>query len=89
MEHIKFDDILAFLIGVFAGMMKMILDAPFMLLDSFFFAMAKAGATAFVCGMLGVAGKYFFSMAKTWVTLKNKNYKHGNKRNNSNPNSSS
>lgn len=69
MVDIDIDNIRAFCFGLGGGVIKILLDSP-LLLDSYWLALAKAGITAFVCGFIGVAGKYAFSYLKTWYKSK-------------------
>jgi hypothetical protein len=53
------DSILGFFIGGVSGMFAWV---EFYMLDgSYFIQLAKAGATAFVCGFLGVAAKHLYN----------------------------
>jgi hypothetical protein len=69
MEHLNNGKGAAFLCGIGGGMTKYIMqfnDAPY------FARLLEAGVTAFICGFLGMAGKW------GWDYLKNK---YGGKKN--------
>lgn len=60
------DKILGGICGIIGGMVKYYSD-PMFLNAGFFPKLFEAGLTAFVCGVLGVAGKKVFTIAYTWV----------------------
>jgi hypothetical protein len=61
MEHTNYDKVIGFFSGLFGGFIKFVSVS---LLDvTFAIKLIEAGITAFVCGMLGVAGKY----AVVWI----------------------
>lgn len=75
MEHnMESDKPIAFICGMAGGMIKFI-SGSIILNASFVLALLEAGATAMVCGFLGVAGKHLFnSIRKKWYD-KRKNKK--------------
>lgn len=57
------DSIVAFFAGGFGGTIAWL--EIYMLDASFFVSLIKAGATAAVCGFLGVAGKHLYNYVRT------------------------
>lgn len=65
------DKIAAAGFGIIGGLAKFFMNA--VILDvTFFGRFIEAGATAFACGFLGVAGKHFFDLIKRKLFTKNK-----------------
>lgn len=68
MEY-KPDTAIGFVLGLIGGcfnyMLQVANETPY------FFKLLEAGLTAFICGALGVAGKYFFGWVKNkWQNRK-------------------
>jgi hypothetical protein len=62
MELHKIDATIAFISGMFGGFLKYMSGT--LMNVGFIWRLAEAGATAFVCGLLGVAGKHFYDWLK-------------------------
>jgi hypothetical protein len=72
MEQYDVDKMIAICSGVVGGMIMFI--NTYLLDASFIISLSKAAATAFICGLAGLAGKEFFSIIKTkYFNRKQKN----------------
>lgn len=71
MEHMFSDTRIAALAGILGGMVNYLLKIG--MDQQFISKLIEAGATAFICGFLGVMGKHIFTVIKKKWSSKKKN----------------